>query len=145
MTSMNETSPADIVRIWFGRRGAWWKPDGASFTTRVEQSGLFRREKAERLTKDLGRELRIEFDLVVAARPPRSLIPTTDAIAIERPGLREILESSLRTLSAATSLPTGQAAMIEAQTADRLVEDLQSLRFPAFMIRPGHLDAGAVQ
>lgn len=145
MTSKNETSPTDIVRIWFGRRGAWWKADAEAFTTRAEQAGLFRREKAERLTADMGREMRVELDLVVAARPARSLMPVTAPVEAERPGLRDILESALRSLSAAANLPTGQAAMIEAQAADRLIEDLQALRFPAFMIRPGHLDAGAVQ
>lgn len=136
-----DPSPNDIVRIWFGRRGAWWKPGADGFTTRAEQAGLFRREKANRLTADLGRELRIELDLVVAARPPRTATPVSAPTATDRHGLREILESSLRTLAVATNLPTGQAAMIEAQTADRLIEDLQALRFPAFNIRPGHLDA----
>lgn len=145
MMPKNETSPADIVRIWFGRRGAWWKSNAEGFTTKVEESGLFRREKAVRLTADMGRDLRIELDLVVAARPPRAAMPATAPIANDRPGLRDILESSLRTLSVAANLPTGQATMIEAQAADRLIEDLQALRFPAFTIRPGHLDAGAMQ
>ncbi len=144
MTSKNETSPADIVRIWFGRRGAWWKADAVSFTTQVDQSGLFRREKAERLTADLGREMRIEFDLVVASRPPRALQAVQAPTVVDQPGLRDILERHLRALSVTMNLPTGQAAMIEAQTADQLVEDLQAMRWPAFAVRPGHLTEGAL-
>lgn len=144
---MNDTTNAnDIVRIWFGRRGAWYRQDAEGFTNKVNQSGLFRRSAAQGLVDKLGDEaatMRIEFDLVVAARPPRAVMPAAAPIVIDRPGLRDLLESSLRSLSAAANLPTGQAAMIEAQTADRLAEDLQALRHPAFAVRPGHLGEGA--
>jgi len=144
MTTKHETTPTDIVRIWFGRRGAWLMQDCEGFTTRVEHAGLFRREKADRLTADMGRETRIELDLVVASRPPRALHVVQAPIEVERPGLREVLERHLRALSVTACLPTGQAAMIEAETADQLIEDLQTMRWPAFTIRPGHLGEGAM-
>lgn len=132
----------DLVRVWSGKRAAYWRTNAAGYTTKVSEAGIFRRDDAERRTAGLDDDHRFEFDLVVPLRPygPPPVAPAK--AQADRAGLRDILERGLRSLSLSAELPTGQAAMIEAQTLDQLIEDLGSLRLPATSVRPGHLTEG---
>lgn len=100
----------DDVVIWSGEHSAYWRPNGAGYTTVVEDAGRFTREEAEERTRACGPEKQIE--LRPAPRPEnryaidrceesirelRSGVPNIDRV-------RHMLTAAIGTLDAPTPL-----------------------------------------
>lgn len=59
---------SDLVYIWSGEHGCYWRPNAHGYTSRIGQAGVYPRELAERLTHHCGPEKRIELEPAVAVR-----------------------------------------------------------------------------
>lgn len=49
------------VLIWSGEHFAWWRPNGAGYTTQLAGAGVYERAEAVRLTHHCGPEKKIEI------------------------------------------------------------------------------------
>lgn len=57
----NEWPQNEVVRIWSGERGAWWRRGGHGYTDDIEQAGVFTFSEAYRQTESCGQEKQIEY------------------------------------------------------------------------------------
>lgn len=65
-----ETLP-DLVRIFSGQHGAYWRPDGGGYTNDLSEAWVTSREEAVKRTRHCGREKRIELWSVAGTEAER--------------------------------------------------------------------------
>ena len=73
-------SAEDLVYIWSGEHNAYWRPDSAGYTVRIQSAGLYSRAEAERILASAGPEKRLEIE---AAARARSTAQALDAGVVE--------------------------------------------------------------
>lgn len=71
-TPAQPTRESDKVEclIWSGEHNAYWRPDGAGYTTRIRDAGRYSLEDAKKRTNHCGPEKRIEIEPIAAQPTP---------------------------------------------------------------------------
>ena len=54
----------DLVYIWSGEHGCYWRADAAGYTRRIRDAGIYTRDEAGRMTSHCGPEKQIEIEPV---------------------------------------------------------------------------------